>query len=152
MRHDIESPSETGRFPHVGLQAEKGESVEKAATLLGIGAKTVVRAKRIAKEAPDLLPAMRRGELTVSQAEHEVRMRLARASISRETEKRETKKRQENPREVKEYLDAIRVFRDAARTAKRVAAYGKFSPEAARFVKRWHDEVRDLLTQVEKEG
>lgn len=130
---------------------EKGLATEHAGKLFGISKDTVKRAKRVAKEAPDLLPAMRKGELTAFAAEEEVRMRLAKAAVANNTAKADKKARNENPREVKEYLDAIRVFCDAARTAKKVAAYGKFSPEAQKFTQRWHDQVRELMTKVEEE-
>lgn len=135
-----------------GKLEQKGEAAEKAAKVLGIGPRILQAGKRVAKEAPDLLPKIRSGEMSVAQAEEEVRMRLARASVSRETERTEKKKRQENPREVKEYLIAVRAFKDAASKAKRVAAYGKFSPEALRFTARWHEQVLDILEEVEESG
>lgn len=75
----------------------------------------------------------------------------AKAGVEQKHAAADKKARNEKPREVKEYLDAIRVFCEAARTAKKVAAFGKFSPEVQRFTKRWHDTVRELLGGVESE-
>lgn len=128
---------------------EKGRSAEHAARMFGIGPRTVQRVTRVAKEAPELLPKMRSGELSAEAAEHEVRMRKAREAVHRDREQAKEKKRQENPREVRAYLDALRAFRVAIKEAIDVARYGKFSPEAQRFVVRWHDDLRDLMKKVE---
>lgn len=132
-----------------GTPTENGTSTAHAGRMLRVGGSTVRQAKRIAKEAPELLPAIRAGRKTVHEAEQEVRQRKARVAVKRETARQDHKKR-ENPREVKEYLDAIRTFCDAARTAKKVAAYGKFSPEAQRFVTRQHGTVCELLAKIEE--
>ena len=83
-----------------------------------------------------------------TKAEEEVRMRISRKRIESNTVKADKKKRQENPREVKEHLNDIRAFLDSLRTAKKVATYGKFSPEAQRFVKRQYESIIDLMAAV----
>ncbi len=131
------------------LPGENGKSAAHAGKALHVSRGSVERAKRVAKEAPELLPEIRAGRKTVREAEQEVRQRKARAAVKRETKRQDHKKR-ENPREVKQYLNAIRAFCDAARTAKKVAAYGKFSPEAQRFVTRQHGTICELLAKVEE--
>lgn len=74
----------------------------------------------------------------------------AKAQAKRKAERRETKKRQEEPREVKQYIDTLRSFQAAVIEAAAVAEYGKFSPEAARFVLRKHDDLRQSLAQLEE--
>ena len=69
----------------------------------------------------------------------------AKAGVEQKHAAADKKARNENPCEVKDYLDAIRIFCEAMRTAAKVAAFGKFSPEVQRFTKRWHDTVRELL-------
>ena len=128
---------------------EKGRSTEHAGRALHVSARIVQGAKRVAKEAPELLSDIRAGKTTVREAEREVRQRKARNAVKRESARQDHKKR-ENPREVKEYLEAIRTYCDAARNAKKVAAYGKFSPEAQRFVTRKHGTVRELLVKIEE--
>lgn len=124
-------------------------SAVRVGKALGISKQVVERVKRVAKEAPELIPQIRAGKLTAYQAEQEVRMRLARKAATKVTEIKETRKRQENPREVKEHLEAIRAFMKSLSTAKRVANYGKFSPEAARFTKEKYKAVRELMKEVE---
>lgn len=125
------------------------KSREQVGKALGISEGVVQRVKRVAKEAPELIDEIRAGRVTAYQADQEVRMRIAKDATRRIVDAKEAKKRQENPREVKEYLEAVRVFSSALKTAKRVAEWGKFSPEAARFVKEKHKAVRELLKEVE---
>jgi ParB/RepB/Spo0J family partition protein len=74
----------------------------------------------------------------------------AKAEAKRRVERRETKKRQQEPREVAQYHDALTAFQSAVTEAVAVAEYGKFSPEAARFVKRKHDRLRQSLEELER--
>lgn len=76
------------------------------------------------------------------------RMARAKAAVDRDIAKAKAKKRQD-PREVAVYLEAIRAYRKAVQVAIDVAAFGKFSPEALRFVSREHAGIRDLQAQVE---
>ena len=76
------------------------------------------------------------------------RFRKAAEKVARDEAKREAKKR-ENPREVAEYLELCRTFRAGLKDAIGAAHYGKFSPEAQRFVGRWHDDLREKLDQLE---
>jgi ParB/RepB/Spo0J family partition protein len=71
------------------------------------------------------------------------------ADVRRERELQERKRREEDPREVRHYLDAVREYQGAVREAVGVARWGKFSPEAVRFVKEQHARLRKGLEEVE---
>ncbi len=126
------------------------EATKEVANAVGVGNTTMKNIVRVAREAPELLAKLRTGELTAGEAEREVRQRKAREAVKRQTARQDKKNRQEKPREVKDYLEAVSVFANAAREAKKVAAFGKFSPEAARFTTRKHEMIRELLTKVEE--
>lgn len=128
---------------------KKGEASDQAGALLHVGGRTVRKAKRVARDAPSLLPAIKRGELTVSEAEQQIRERLARQAVKRGTDKADAKKRAD-PREVRKHLDAIRIFADSLRDAAKIAKYGKFSPEAQRFTARSYENIRGLMANVEE--
>lgn len=53
-------------------ERESGESREKAAELVGVSPRYVSEAKRIEKEAPELLDAIRSGSKTITQARREI--------------------------------------------------------------------------------
>ena len=129
---------------------DKGRAAEHAGKVLGISRHTVARVKRVTKEAPDLLPKIRSGALSAKAADYEVRLRAANEGVKRNNARKDKKARQENPREVKAYLDACQAFYNAAVTAKKVAEFGKFSPEAGRFTVRLHDKIRERLTKIEE--
>jgi len=132
-----------------GATGQKREAAADVAKVFGIGATTVKAVKRVAKAAPELMPKLRSGEMSASEAEREVRVRKAREMAKAEVGRTKEKKRQADPREVKGYLEACRRFKAAVKEAVDVAAYGKFSPEAQKFATRWHDEIRTLLSKVE---
>ena len=137
-------------------QGQKGRAAEHAAKKLGIGRRIVHSVKRIAKEAPELIPDIRSGRVSAREAERVVRMRRAGASVGRINAEKDKKDRQTKDREVAEFLDAIKAFRGSVQTAVKVAEYGKFSPEAARFtrfklneVKRGVESLQFALLEIE---
>ena len=78
------------------------------------------------------------------------RLVRVKSEVKRETARREQKQRQENPREVKQYIEAVQTFSAAVELAIKVAVFGKFSPEAGRFIKGWHDSIREGLARLEQ--
>jgi len=72
----------------------------------------------------------------------------AKAGVARRAVKQERREREANPREVKEFLDAIKMFTDVVDKAKSVAKFGKFSPEAKRFTVGWIDGLIEELSQL----
>ena len=133
--------AERQRVGALAQQGEKGRAAEHAARKLKVGVRTVYVVKRVAKEAPDLIPEIRSGEITAGFAENILWSR----TCKRKREKKEKHTRQENDREVKEHLDAIQVFLKSVQTAVKVAEYGKFSPEAAQFTRR---RLSKVITEV----
>lgn len=145
----IEADKRKRHVVHV-QQARKGRAGKLAAEKLKVSESLVNKAKAVAKNAPDLIPAIREGKLTVSAAKKQVRTKAAR---------KDKKVHQEYPREVMEHLDAIKAFMGAIKTfsesmetAAKVfesdsiaGACVKFSPEAERIVNRKYYQVRGLL-------
>ena len=127
---------------------QKRTAAADAAKAVGVAPRTIERVERVRKHAPELVPKMRTGEITATEAEEQVRARLARQAVKRQQDKTDQKKR-DDPREVKKHLEAIRAFADQLREAVKIASYGKFSPEAQRFIRRWYDSIRTLMDQVE---
>jgi len=74
----------------------------------------------------------------------------AKATVKRRQQRKEQKERQDNPREVKEYIEAVQTFSAAVQLAIKVADFGKFSPEAGQFLKGWHNSVRNGLDRLEQ--
>jgi len=68
---------------------------------------------------------------------------------TREERKKRWKLENED-RQVKEFLDAVKVFLKSVRDAVDVAEFGKFSPEGARFTVRRMNEVRQELDRLEE--
>ena len=77
------------------------------------------------------------------------RLVKTKAAVKRKAERQNKKKRQEDPREVKTYLDAVQTYSAAIQEAIAVAQFGKFSPEAMRFVTHWHESLRTNLEALE---
>ena len=68
----------------------------------------------------------------------------ARAAVAEQ----ERKKHEDRPREVREFTDAIKAFRDALYEAKGAARHGKFSPEAKQYVQAQFKLLRKLMEEV----
>jgi N6-adenosine-specific RNA methylase IME4 len=62
---------------------EGGKASEVAAAAVGVSARTVERASAVAQRAPELVERIRTGDLTLGQAEREVRRKSAVESISK---------------------------------------------------------------------
>ena len=129
----------------LGTKVHKEKSSEGVAKIFGITERHVVRAKRIQQEAPERLHEIRAGKASVVQVDNELKEAKARERAQARASETNKKERQEKPREVKEYLEALKAFDMALQTAIRVAKYGKFSPEAARFTIRRHSQIRNYL-------
>ena len=148
--------SGSGQFRHGGPGTPLGKSAERAAKVVGVSESTVKRIKRIEKDHPEFIFEIRSGKFTVGNAYQEIFRRRAEASSKRHTEKKEKQKRQERTTEVKDYLNAIKIFREAieafytaTKTAIRVVDWGSFSPESKRFTKTKHNQLREILEQVD---
>jgi soluble cytochrome b562 len=120
-----------------------------AAQKVGISTASVEDYATLKDQAPDLAKEVRLGQKALTTATVERMKRRARDMAKKEVGQAKQKKRQENPREVKEYLEACSAFSAAVKEAIDVAEYGKFSSEAQRFVRHRHDDVRALLRKLE---
>jgi len=74
----------------------------------------------------------------------------AKAAVTRHQEREERQQHEEEPREVKEFLVALRSFSDVIRGAESVVKFGKFSPEAKRFTTGWIDGLIRQLTNLKQ--
>lgn len=129
--------------------AHWGRATEEAAKEFGISMPTVVRAKRVKEQAPERIPDIMAGKTSLFTVDQELREARAAEKRDAKQDKIETRKREELPYEVKTYQDAIKEFKKELETAIKVAEYGKFSPEAMQFTLRRHDEIRDLMDDLE---
>ena len=105
--------------------------------------------KQAKQHATHVSGALRKGA-TVEEARKESKKTRATAHVEKKQAKKEEKKRQERPREVAEYLEALASFTKVVKEAVAVARYKKFSPEAAKFVLRKHDQLRAQLGSMEE--
>ncbi|MGH2378166.1 MAG: hypothetical protein ACRD2Z_13165 [Thermoanaerobaculia bacterium] len=83
---------------HGSDAGEQGRSIDLAGRMLGVGGATVERVKRVAREAPELIPAMRAGKLSASAAETEVRERHAKKRVGEAKVHNRDLRRREEPR------------------------------------------------------
>lgn len=120
------------------------------AKIYGISQRIIHRAKRVQREAPELMEDVRLGRTTVGTIDTSLAEKKARKRMSDSRTKENKKKRQTTPREVKTYLNALSKYEKAIREAEDVAKYGKFSPEAIRFTIRKHKKLLEQLAKFDK--
>lgn len=129
------------------LPKERGDrenlAAAHAAKVVQVTPEAVRRAKRVVREAPDLVPRMAAGKLPLEKAVQEVRLRKGMDQVKSERARSQAKKRQDDPREVKKFLVAVKVYDSATadfdeecENAVGIVKFGKFSPEAKRFTLR----------------
>jgi|WetSurMetagenome_2_1015567.scaffolds.fasta_scaffold214294_1 ParB-like chromosome segregation protein Spo0J len=125
---------------------------DEAGEMFGVSGSTVQRAKRINR-------AVDNGELEKDTIEDIVQGKKTISSVNMELiHKNAEKKRKENqkklpakyPKAVKEYLDNLKEMKDSIKSATILAQEGMFSPEALQFVKRNHDQIRELMSKMEE--
>lgn len=131
-------------------------SVSQAARKFNVSAPTVIRAKRVKEQAPNRIPDIMAGKTTVGAVDTELREKRAAEKMAAKQTKAEDRQRQDNPHEVKEYYDALKMFKAHLKVHKqqvekaiRVAEYGKFAPEARNFTEGKHTEVIDLMNEIQ---
>jgi len=120
-------------------------SRDLAAKTVGVGTRTIQRVQRIEQEAPDLLPKLRSGDLTATEADEQIRQRT--------NQQRRVQLRQESDR-IRVAKPVAAMFRELKQTARlaegrwlTVAQGGSISPEAARFGEK---RVRDLIQVLDR--
>jgi len=110
----------------------------------------VQRAKRIKEEAPERIPDIMAGKTTVGAVDAELRQKKADELHNKRKEKQDDKTIKEHPKVVKEYLDAARAYKDSIRLAIVGAERDRFSPESGQFIKRWHNDIRKMMDELEE--
>lgn len=123
-------------------------AASKAAAALHIGSATVKYAKRLAKDAPKFIPAVRAGKLSVKEALIQARDERVKVNMERDKVRAIARRREREVRQVADYLDAAKTYVVALKVATAADAHC-FSPEAVRFVRRRHDEIRKLMSEFE---
>jgi hypothetical protein len=118
---------------------------DEAAREFGISGESVRKAKRVKEQAPEKVQDIVKGKTTIYAVDTELRKDKAHKRAQARAKETDKKERQEKPREVGEYLFAIRQFEDAIKVALKVADYGKFSPEAAKYTINRHNKIRNIL-------
>jgi hypothetical protein len=129
------------------LKKAQGQSAERAAKALHVGSYYVKSAKRLAKEAPEFIPAVRAGKITVKEALIKHLDNRAEDRAKKEASAARVKHLQKESRQVAEYLAATKQYVIALKLAE--ASVERFSKEAVGFVIRKHEEVRRLMLELE---
>ena len=114
-------------------------------SVFSVGSATAQRARRIEKDAPERLPEIKAGKVSVRQVDQELREVAARERAKTGIHKEKVKKHEDYSRQVKDYTDALREFEKAFHQAVEASEFGKFSPEAARFVINKHAKITSWL-------
>jgi len=140
---------------HVALAREAGTTPEQRAPLLrraadeGWGRERTQRVAKAMVRAED--ESEREAILTTDPSDPMFdRLVKARAQVHRQTQREQHKKREDDPREVRQFLDAMRSFYSVLREAGPVVDYGKFSPEAKRFAIRQLDKLEQEIQTLRK--
>jgi len=130
--------------------SEVGLSRERAAKQFGVSGPSVQRAKRIKEEAPEKAEAIIRGEETVYGVDSELRKAKAEETAKEREGKEEEKKVKEHPKCMKEYLEATKHFKEALTLAVASAKRGLFSPESINIIETKHNQINDLMSELEE--
>ena len=125
----------------------KDWAVKKAASALHTSEWSVQYAKRLKKDHPEKVAAVRAGKISVKEAFLEARDTRVTALVARQKERAAKKRQQKVTRQVADYTDAMKLYAVALKLAEGDAEL--FSPEAARFVLRRHDQIRKLMSTLE---
>jgi len=131
-------------------------SRDEAAAVFGISGESVKRAKRIKEQAPEKVKDIIYGATTVGAVDAELRAARAAEKAAERRDKQEDKLRQEDDKEVAEYYDNLKMFKEYLKVhtqqvekAIRVAEYGKFAPEAVNFTANKHSTIIDMMNNIQ---
>jgi hypothetical protein len=124
-------------------------ATEQAAKAFGVSARLIQQAKRVQEKAPEKMKDIIAGKLTVGEADEEISRDIYVADRKKSEENRDRKLPAERPKAVKEYFDSCKYYKDALKLAIACAKQGMFAPEAIRFAKQHHENIRDLMATLE---
>jgi uncharacterized protein YoaH (UPF0181 family) len=123
------------RTPDIRREANVSEPTARAAV-------------RVADARPDLAQKVMAGEMSLGEASAVVAGTGERERRAKKEGTKERKKHEDNPREVKQFLEAVQKFSEQLDAAVGVIKFGKFSPEAARFTVRKLDTVTSKIARL----
>ena len=127
-----------------------GRSTTKAAKIFGVSHGSVARAKRIKEQAPEKVDDIIKGKTTVGAVDIELRQAKAAERATEQKEKATEKEVKQHPKIVKDYFDLIKGFKAGISFAIEGAKRDLFSPEARQFVKTKHEEIINLMYELEE--
>jgi hypothetical protein len=148
-----EMPTAENSNQYAGSRQGKG----KVATLKdsGISGHIYTDAERIASH-PEILDrviesSQQRGEIpTKSAVLNTIKAETAKERASQKEKKQADRVENQRPRAVAEYYEAVKQYREALRLAMQAAKRGKFAPEGINLLTKKHDEIREMMNELEE--
>ena len=127
-------------------EEESRRSRAEAAQEFGVSGPSVQRAKRVKEQAPERVDEIVSGETSVFAVDEELRKAEAVKRAKERVAKGIEKKKKEHPKEVKEFLDAMRVFEEAAKFA--VVMRDIFAPESKQFITTKFEKIQSSIEEL----
>jgi len=127
-----------------------GRSTTKVGEIFGVSHGSVARAKRIKEQAPEKVDDIIKGKTTVGAVDIELRQAKAAERAAEQKEKGIEKEVKQHPKIVKDYFDLIKGFKAGISFAIEGAKRDLFSPETREFVKTKHEEIINLMYELEE--
>lgn len=132
------------------------DQVDNLSREFGVSTQTIHRARRIKKQAPEKIPEIISGKTTVRAVDTELRQKRAEEKRKAKQDKADLNERRGNPHEVKEYYDALKMYKAYLKVHKgevekaiKVARFGKFPPEAKNFTQNKHSGLIDMMNEIQ---
>ena len=127
-----------------------GRSTTKVGEIFGVSHGSVARAKRVKEQAPERVDDIIKGKESVYAVDTELRQAKAAERATEQKEKGIEKEVKQHPKIVKDYFDLIKGFKVGISFAIEGAKRDLFSPEAREFVKTKHEEIINLMYELEE--
>ena len=126
------------------------KSALQAAKEFGISQPSVERAKRVKEQAPEKVPDIISGKVSVGNVDNELRMKAAvdRAEVKQKEAVEEKVK--ERPQAVKDFLTANTEYKNALTFAIEVAKRGLFSEESKNFIENRCNIIQELSKELKE--
>lgn len=148
-KKDAVSRMKTGKKAEPSAPKRWSGDVARA---VGVSRTTVEAVDRAIRERPTAEREIMGCQRTARDIVKEVRAEKARRFAADVGAREKEKKRQKDSRRVARYLEAIKEFKRVAKDDGVLAAeFSEFSPEAQRFVRQRHDDIRAILTRIEEQ-
>ena len=131
-------------------------ATSQAAKEFNVSMPSVKRAKRIKEQAPERIPDIMVGKSSIRAIDQELRKKRAEEKRKAKQDKADLNERRGNPHEVKEYYDALKMYKAYLKVHKgevekaiKVARFGKFPPEAKNFTQNKHSGLIDMMNEIQ---